>query len=217
MLDPEDLAGFLKLGRHGFDFDRHGNVVLTLRRPEGPGRVLYCWRVDGSELVLEEVGSKETRRRPIGWAADEVLSLDGVRYVRKDEGELVDPESGVFCMALAGLRHGLASAGPAAAKDTESFSPMLLLDDALELSSFRIFPREGQSAEASAKKRATASSAFRCAFVYDGTSGGQRAVISVASQRGLKQGRLLALRYRLERGEVVPQGPVDSQPAGAWW
>jgi hypothetical protein len=215
LLDPDDTRGFEQLGLHGFDFDRHGDVVMSALTPAGLARALFCWRLDNHELVLEEISSKQLRRHAFTLDSPDVLFIDGTRYFRRDADQPLDSESGLFCIGSAGLRHALASISFAPPEGVEAFAPLLLLDvdDALESSRL-------QSAEdplRAAKTRAHASKAKRCAFVHDGASGGERAVVAMVSERGLPMGRTLMLRYRFEAGQVVAIPPVDSSPSGNFW
>jgi len=127
----------------------------------------------------------------------------------------MDPESGLFCIGSAALRHALASIDRAPEDGVEAFTPLLLLDGEGALESNRIY--SGSDPMRSAKTRARASQARRCAYVHDGTSHGSRAVVAVASERGRAQGRTLMLRYRFEAGKVVAQPPVDSSPSESFW
>jgi len=211
MIDPDDAAGFTELGLHGFDFDRHGDVVLSALDNGGMGRALFCWRLDSSELVLEEVASKTQRRHRLFFEGPDVLRLGGARYLRRDDKPPIDAESGLFCIGSAGIRHALASIGLAAPEGVESFSPLLLLDTDEALVAERV---DGLQR---AQELARASRAQRCAYVHDGSSDGARAVVAVASERSRTQGRTLLLRYRFANGAVESVPPLDSAPSENFW
>ncbi len=214
MVDPDDTAGFEQLGLHGFDFDAHGDVVMSVLSGEGMARALFCWRLDGAELVLEEVATRNQRRPKLEPEGRDALRLDGTRYLRRDDKPPIDVESGLFCIGSAGLRHALSSIDVAASEGVESFSPLLLLDADGPLTAGQLGSGAGLAA---AKARARESNARRCVYVHDGSSQGTRAVVAVASERGRTQGRTLLLRYRLENGAVVLLPPVDSAPSESFW
>jgi hypothetical protein len=214
MIDPDDVEGFAQLGLHGFDFDRHGDVVMSVLGPGGMVRALFCWRLDGPQLVLEEVATKSERRPRLELEGSDAFRLDGSRYLRRDDKVPIDAESGVFCIGSAGIRHALASIAFAAPDGVESFPPLLLLDGDGPLSAERIYSDDPL---ASARKRAKASTARRGAFVHDGSSQGTRAVVAVASERGAASGRTLLLRYRFENGAVALLPPLDSAPSENFW
>ena len=213
MIDPDDEAGFEELGLHGFDFDRHGDLVMSALGANGLGRALFCWRVEGHELVLEEISSKQLRRHLLLEETPDAFKLDGVRYLRRDPARPMDAESGLFCIGSAGLRHALASISFEPPVGVEAFAPLLLLDEEHALAAERIHAGDAEAAKA----RARASSASRCAYVHDGSSNGRRAVVAVASERGHSKGRTLLLRYRFEGGQVVAEPPVDSAPSESFW
>lgn len=215
MLDPADERGFDALGLHGFDFGRHGDVVMSAFKDGALGRALFCWRLDNHELVLEEVASRRPRRCAVTLDTTEVLFIDGIRYLRRDAEKPMDPESGLFCIGSAGLRHALASIDREPLEGVEAFPPLLLLDTEAALESNRI--HASSDPLRSAKTRAKVSPAQRCAYVHDGVSNGARAVVAIASERGRAQGRTLLLRYRFEGGQVVVQPPVDSSASESFW
>ncbi|MGC4113544.1 MAG: hypothetical protein QM765_02540 [Myxococcales bacterium] len=194
IIDPADEAGLKAFGRLAATFTEEGDLVYSTIQSFGIARMLETWKLDGDQLVTEQLSSPKEVRTSVSIDEGGRLLLEDLgspcRMVKDDPRQLADPDAVLFALGGRALIQGLESSLPDA-----PFPPLLLgtdSDGSPVQESFAAATLE----ESRAKAQARAAETLACAFSWEGVltanGGHSEAVFAEASRLGREKTLLLA-------------------------
>ncbi len=222
VIDPSDEAGRKAFGRLAATFTEEGDLVYSTIEDFGIARMLETWKLEGDQLVTEQLSRPEDVRTPVSLDAQGRLLLQDLGapcVLEKDDPRSpADPDAVLFALGGRALVQGLESTLP----DT-AFPPLLLGTDSDGTPVQERFPAAAlEESRAAAQRRAAETIA--CAFAWEGalaSAGGETtdAVLAEASRIGREKTLLLAQGFAKvgDRVRLIGATRVVAEERGPGW
>lgn len=220
-LDPADEAGHQAFGRMAATFTEEGDLVYSTLQDFGVARMLETWKLEGGELVTEQLSSPREVRTPISIDEKGRLLLSDLgspcAMVKDDPRKLADPDAVLFALGGRALVLGLEATQPEAA-----FAPILLGADS-DGSPVRETFEAPTAEESRAAAQRRGAQTLACAFAWEGVlrdgGAGADAVFAEASRLGREKSLLLAQSFARvgERVRLVGGMKVVTEECGPGW